>query len=306
MSKLAIVGASSFIGLHFLNTVQAELVVRALSRNPNPGWAQGRSNLQLVSGDLLDQDSLNELVAPESIVINMAYLESESLENNLKAMRNLAEICAQKKVKRVIHCSTVMVCGDTSTHQIDENTPCLPRTEYETIKFQTEQLWLSYTDQFEVAILRPSAVFGVGGKNLLKLKNDLKNGPLLSNYIKSCLCNKRSMNLVSVENVVAALQFLMQVEKLSENIFIISDDDAQNNNYRYVEACILQKLGKNYVFPLLNISPKCLALIAKASKKMRIYSRRKFYGKNLELHGFQKPVNFEEALLAFLDECVQE
>ena len=156
---------------------------------------------------------------------------------------------------------------------------------------EIEKIFLrGYGKLFELAILRPTAVFGRGGKNLLKLAHDLTRGSRILNYLKSSLFNYRKMNLVYIDNVVAAL------------VFIISDDEFLTNNYRDIEKCLLQRFGyKDYFIPPIPLPLFVLNLMLRAMGKSNFNSGRVYECKKLLNAGFKKPVLFDEGLLRFAD-----
>ena len=96
----------------------------------------------------------------------------------------------------------------------------------------------------EVIMLRPTAVFGSGGKNLVKLVNDLRCRSKLYNYLKSCLYQRRSMNLVSVETVADSIKyFIKSPQAYDHEVFIVSDDEYPENNFIDVERQLKNALG---------------------------------------------------------------
>lgn len=301
MNKISVIGASSFIGKHLIHSLsKKDFNLNALSRDFVKNEAK---NITFFQGNLLQPDTLKECIEKNSIVINLAYLSQSSSNENMLAIKNLAEICAEKKIKRLIHCSTVMVCGDAAPNIVDENSLCYPQTDYEIAKFQIEQMLLTYQYQFEVVILRPSAVFGPHGKNLLKLANDLKNQNRFIKYLTSCLMHKRKMNLVCIDNVIAAIEFLVTISDIkSTNIFIISDDESELNNYRDIERILQNQIfNRKYIFPRIPLPSFVLSSLCKLIGKKNVIPNRIFQGKNLAGLGFKNPVTFYDGLNIFVN-----
>jgi nucleoside-diphosphate-sugar epimerase len=300
--RIAITGANSFIGKHLLTHLASleNVTINALAReHPSKG---NKENIINYCGDLLERSTLNNFIENCDVIINLAYLWKTSAEENIRAIDNLAAICAQYNVKRFIHCSTISVYGDVKSDIIDENTSCNPKTNYAKIKWAIENHLLSnYAQTFEIAILRPSRVFGPGGKNLLKLAHDLKNGSRFNNYIKSCLSSKRAMNLVSVNNVVAALVHLVNKNAFENKIYLITDDEIKGNNYCKVESYLIKSLkAKSYL-----ISPWPLPLFIyeffyKFLGRGTINAKTIYVGKNLSEEGFVKPFKFHDELEDFV------
>jgi nucleoside-diphosphate-sugar epimerase len=156
---------------------------------------------------------------------------------------------------------------------------------------------------FEVTILRPTAVFGAGGKNLIKLADNLTEGNQLINYLKSSLFRDRSLNLVCVDNVVAALVFLGKTERnVNGEIFIISDDNSVRNNYRDVENLLIKKLSlKAYPMPRIPVPLFILGFLLKLAGRPQGNPSVKFSDQKLASFGFCKPVEFEMGIDSFVD-----
>jgi len=185
MNTIVVLGASGYIGQRLV----AELVdagnarVRVLSRSRQRDLAANAFpvGVDIVEGDLLDPDSLATLCEPDCTVIHLAYLWGAGEEQNLTTIRNLTKACKAAKVKRLIHLSTAMVTGRTRQDQITEAEACRPLTEYATTKLKIEQAVINAGDgSFDIAILRPTAVFGPGSENL---KNSRKTWLPASVYV---------------------------------------------------------------------------------------------------------------------------
>ncbi len=295
MKTVVVVGASGFIGEHLLRALAGwkDIEVRVLVHRNK---AKNQDNISFIEGDLLKPDSLDRLLRKDCMVINLAYLA----QDNLEAMANLANACAKNQVRRLIHCSTAVVDGKAQGNKVTEETPCVPASEYEKTKLQMEAILLETAiGKFEVSILRPTAVFGPGGKNLLKLVNELMTANRWVNYIRSCLFNRRSMNLVAVENVVAALEFLLVAEKVDREVFIISDDDSSANNYRDVEDRLLAVFGKSYPVPRIAIPRFFLSTLLRLAGKSSTNPSKKYSDQKLAVFGFKKPQDLEAAIDAF-------
>jgi nucleoside-diphosphate-sugar epimerase len=294
---IVVIGASGFIGEHLLNVLaeRKDIEIRVLLHRNR---AKNHTNVSFIEGDLLKPDSLDVLLSGNCTVINLAYLA----QNNLEAMANLARACAKNQVRRLIYCSTAVVDGRARSDWITEDTSCVPISEYEKTKLQMEAILLETAiGKFEVSILRPTAVFGPGGKNLLKLANALAMKNQWINYIRSCLFNRRSMNLVCVENVVAALVFLLEAEKVDREVFIISDDDVPMNNYCDVENRLMENFGKAYPVARVFIPKLILTILLFLAGKSNTNPSKKYSDQKLTEFGFIKPQNLEAGIGAFAE-----
>jgi len=306
MKVIAITGPSSFVGRHLVELLSSRSDARLnlLVHHHMPDIPANRSGMDLIDGDLLKSDTLKDFLIPDCTVINLAYLSGESEGDNLEAATNLAEACVKAHVKRLVHCSTAVVAGKTPDNPVTEETKCEPGNPYEVTKYRMERLFAEKAkDHFDLAILRPTAVFGQGGKNLLKLSDDLTTGSWMLNYLKSCLFDHRCMNLVSVSHVVNALVFLVYMEaKLNGGIFIVADDEQPLNNYRDVEKRLMQAFGvRDYRLPRVPFPQFLLSVLLKLSGRSNTHPFRTYCSDKLRKAGLRYADSFEADLTAFAD-----
>lgn len=306
MSVIAIAGATGFIGGCLLDylSCQEGIQIRVLIHRNHSGKILNRNNIIKVEGDIMCPESLSRFITPACTVVNLVFLRGRSKQENLMAIDNLARACAETKIKRFIHCSTAVVSGRVPNQVINEDTACNPINEYEITKLAVEKIILEkYSDLFEIVILRPTAVFGPGGKNLLKLANDLREGNRVINYLKSCLFNTRKMNMVYIDNVIAAIAFLIDInEKMNKEIFIVSDDEHPLNNYGDIEKYLMKYFGhKNYRVPRISLPFFILAFFLKLVGRSNLDPASVYDCQKLLNAGFKKPVSFDEGLEYFAD-----
>ncbi|MDD4907501.1 MAG: NAD-dependent epimerase/dehydratase family protein [Candidatus Omnitrophica bacterium] len=304
MNEILITGVTGFIGKHLLRRLEGQknIRIRALvHKKPDTGLLN-KDNISVIEGDLTRRQTLDRFCAKGATLVNLAYLGGRSRQDNLAAVNNLLDACAKAGIKRFIHCSSAAVFGRLPADIVSENTACNPANEYEAAKLQIEKTILGCAGgAFETVILRPTAVFGPGGKNLLKLAGDLRSGNKAANYLKSCLFNTRKMNLVSVYNVVSAIElFINTEEKISRDIYIISDDDDRRNNYRYIEQYLMKALSLNdYPIPVIPFPSFLLKLLLKLMGKTMFDPARVYSSRKLSNFGFKKNISFEDGLADF-------
>lgn len=306
MQVVALTGASGFIGSHLLENLSkcSNLSIRLLVNRSLKATLKESKNISIVQGNLLDSKTLNGFVETGCIVINLAYLHGVSHDVNIAAVNNLLEACYKTKIKRLIHCSTAVLSGEAATERVTENTTCKPLQEYGITKRRIEKIILEKSNGvFETVILRPTAVFGKGGQNLVQLIDSLINGNRFVNYLKSCIYQHRRMHLVYIDNVVAAIRFLMQKERdINGEIFIISDDDDPSNNYRDIERYLMARIGcKEYPITPISMPFTILKLLLRMTGKINDNPNLVYDCSKILTAGFQKPLSFNEGLLRFSD-----
>jgi nucleoside-diphosphate-sugar epimerase len=209
----------------------------------------------------------------------------------------------------MVHVSTVSVFGNTPGIELTEGTLCRPVTHYEQTKYELEQIIAErLSGRIPYSILRPSAVFGPRGLNLVKMILDLQSRSWITNYLKSCFMGRRRLNLVGVDNVVAAIRFLISSESVRDgDIFIVSDDEFEDNNYRYVENYLLKKLAvKNYPLPRPSIPRLLFKAIMRAKGRGLVEPDRVYSCRKLLDRGFVKRKSFQTALSEFVSWRLRE
>jgi len=258
--------------------------------------------VDIYEGDLGNPASLNGFLVPGCIVINLVYLWNAGVELNVACTHNLLAACKEEKVARLIHCSTAAVAGRAPKDLIDEQTQCLPITEYGITKLKIERDISEFAkDHFESVILRPTSVFGINGEPLKKLAADIVSGSRWKSYLKSCLFGRRRMNLVPVANVVAAIIFLARYSgRFESELFIVSDDDDPKNNFIDVERILMKVLGiQDYRFPQLPVPLRVLKLLLTSLGRNNVNPRCNFDPTKLRKLGFKSPVSLREGLTEY-------
>lgn len=299
---IAVTGATGFIGKHLLNSLvrHPHNRVRALARRI-PENALQTEQMHWVAGGLDDRAALEALLVPGCVLVHLAYPGHWKSEIHLEATRQLAEISAGHGVSRVVHCSTATVVGRVADAYISEQTRANPYTRYEINKLAIENLWLDHAKGFDLVIARPTAVFGPGGKNLLKLANALLYGNRQLNYLRSCLYADRRMNLISVENVVTALELLIAREiPFDGKIFNVSDDDDPLNRFCDVEFLLVRALGLHYYdIPPIKLPRFILEVLLRAIDVSNTNSRRRYDSTELRGIGWSRVCGLEEGVIRF-------
>jgi nucleoside-diphosphate-sugar epimerase len=299
MHTFAITGASGYIGKHLIPKLVRGTNNRIKLLSRSGVTAQG---CEAVKGDIREAGSLRGFLEHGCTVIHLAYARDVAAAENWRILDNLLQACRETGIKRFIHCSTAVVVGRADADQIAEDAACQPVTEYAVVKLDMERAVLKAAQgHFDAAVLRPTAVFGPDSANLKKLASDLAAGKRVRNYIKSCLFDARRMNLVHVDNVVAAILFLAaQPDALGGEVFTISDSDAASNNFKDVERVLMRELGiPDYGLPRLPLPSALLGLMLKCLGQESVNPRADYSNRKLLDRGLQRPVRFDDGLLAY-------
>lgn len=300
LATVCILGGSGFVGRRLLRQIasQGGQSLRVLRHRRELAALPG---IESIDGSADDPDALEKLLRPGAIVINLVNFGNDA-EVARSAARALVEACVKARILRLVHISTAVVVGNSASRAIDENTPCDPVTAYEQAKYQVERVLAEEAEgAFELAILRPTAVFGPGGKNLLSLAQRLRKGGRLRLYVRACLMGRRRMNLVDVDAVVAAIRFLATFPgRLGSDLYIVSDDDEPVNNYLDLQQELAHRLGlPGPMFPIVPLPSWVLHCLLRLARRPSRDPERRYISRRLKDLGFEKPRSFSEALDEF-------
>jgi len=200
-----VTGATGFIGWHVARRLLARgHRVRAFAR---PSSQVRELDVEIVTGDLRDRESLDRAVAGCGAVFHVAadYRlwakdPDELYRSNVEGTRNLLDAARKAVVERVVYTSTVGCIGipedrpgseDVEVH-LQEMTGAYKRS-----KFQAEQVALEFAGEgFPVVIVNPTAPIG---------DHDFKptpTGKIVVDYLKGAMPAfvDTGLNLVDVED----------------------------------------------------------------------------------------------------------
>jgi len=293
---IAIFGGTGFIGRHLINCMllKQNTLIRVFTRNTRMVSNFSNGNIKYIDGNLDSFDDIYNFVAGQKVVINLAYIDGDH-EANLAFVSHLINACIAAGVERVLHLSTAVVAGRVAGNVIDEKTICNPITEYEKTKLCIEDKITSISfGKIGLIILRPTAVFGDGGVNLIKIVNSILNDSYLKNMMYVMTNKYRKMHLVHINTVVQSILYLSFIEKnISKEVFIVSSDDEACNNYFKVVESLTKSLGVgHYPKIFLPYSEKIVKLILTLTGQSQTNPRQIYSGKKIIKYGFKYSSNF--------------
>lgn len=178
MDKALVTGAAGFIGSHLTELlVEQGAQVRAFihynSKN-NWGWLEEskyKNNIDMVSGDIRDYDSVYAAMKGCNIVYHLAALIGipysyvsplAYIKTNIEGSYNILEASRQLKIENVLITSTSETYGTAQYAPIDERHPAVGQSPYSASKIAADQMAISYHRAFglPVKIVRPFNTYG--------------------------------------------------------------------------------------------------------------------------------------------------
>lgn len=176
-SKLCLItGAGGFIGSHLVEAaLEAGYRVRAFvhyNSNNDWGYLEGlNKDIEVVSGDIRDYDSVSQAIhgvdtvfhlaaligIPYSYVSPMAYIKT-----NIEGTYNVLEASRRQSLSNILVTSTSETYGSAQCVPIDEDHPSVGQSPYSASKIGADEITRSYFTSFGLPVktVRPFNTYG--------------------------------------------------------------------------------------------------------------------------------------------------
>jgi len=178
--KVLVTGAGGFIGSHLVERLveqgaQVRAFVRYNSRADlgllKMASPEVRSQVEVIGGDLRDDDAVKQAVKGCQIVLHLGALISipysyhhpvEVAQTNLIGTLNVLMACREYGVERLVHTSTSEVYGTARQTPISEAHPLQGQSPYSASKIGADKLAESFYCAFNVPVvtIRPFNTYG--------------------------------------------------------------------------------------------------------------------------------------------------
>ena len=179
--KIFITGSEGFIGSHLVESlIKKNHKIKAFTQYHFQNYLgcledldkKSLKNIEIVSGDIRDQEQLSSSMEGSDIVINLAALigipysfsaTRSYVDTNIIGTLNLLEASKKNKnLKKIILTSTSEVYGTAKKVPITEDHPLNSQSPYAATKIASDFLGLSYFHSFNlpIVIARPFNTFG--------------------------------------------------------------------------------------------------------------------------------------------------
>lgn len=177
-AKILITGGTGFLGSYIIKQlVERGYGVRAIRRSTKlPFWIPQNifNKVEWVDGDVLDVVSLEDAMEDVDTVIHSAAIvsfnkrdRSEMYQVNVEGTANVVNIALEKKVKKLVHVSSVAAIGrNASGGSVNEEKKWEDskiNTHYARSKFKAElHVWRGMSEGLDAVIVNPSTILGYG------------------------------------------------------------------------------------------------------------------------------------------------
>ena len=244
MKKISIIGGSGFVGTNLCQLLASKQnPFEIIDLKPSKQFPD-----KCKIGDVRDIDTLRKTITGD-VVINLAAVHrddvsdhSEYQNTNVDGAKNLALICSEKGIKKIIFTSTVAVYG-FAEKGADENAPINPFNEYGKTKFLAEEVFREWQSEKgnKLIIIRPTVIFGEGNRgNVFNLLNQIASGKFV---MVGSGQNKKSM--AYIKNIVAFLDACIpSTKEYALFNYVDTPDYSMNELVQHVRHKLT---GKNHI-----------------------------------------------------------
>ena len=292
--KIAILGASGFIGMHLCKKlVDENIKILALIRNKNSKEAKELLKMDaqvLETGDLFKKKILSKDLSRIKYLINLAalaHLNNKNLKKKLTYLEDINNI--ENNIIRNFSNKNLKILHISSAKVSDKNEN--NRTDYAIVKKKGESIIRKYYKKH--IILRPPLVYGpnVKANFLILMKAICNNLPLPFKR----LSEKRSY--MYIENLTDAILFIIKKNHFIGKTYEISDNCFITNEK--LVKIIANGLGKKA--KLFYLNPKIINLILIIIGKRELFNKiiKEFIVTNKEFisdTGWRAPYHYSEGI----------
>ena len=249
LEKITVLGGSGFVGTSLCQLLKDkqknfEIIDLKISK-------KFPDNCKV--GDVRDIDSLRRVISGQ-ILINLAAIHKDDIRDkadyqrtNILGAQNVAKVCEEKGIKKIIFTSSVAVYGFAEAGT-DETGLIQPFNEYGRTKFEAEEIMRSWNEDENnsLIIVRPTVIFGEGNRgNVYNLFNQIASGKfvMIGN-------GKNYKSMAYIRNVVEFLNVCIETnQKYGIYNYVDTPDLSMNELVSIVQKKLKNKLGVGIRIP---------------------------------------------------------
>ena len=305
--KITVIGGSGFVGANLcrqfaLKQQDFEIIDLKMS-NQFPEKCK--------IADVRDAETLRNTITGD-VVVNLAAVHRDDVRDkkeyqrtNVDGAENVALVCEEKGIDKIVFTSTVAVYGFAEPGT-DESGQINPFNEYGRTKFEAEEKlrdWHANGDN-SLLIVRPTVIFGEGNRgNVFNLLNQIASGKFI---MVGKGQNKKSMAYIG--NIVAFLECCVATDqKYGVYNYVDTPDLTMNELVSQVRAKLKGKTGVGPRLPywlgiLLGYTADLVSMISgrnlpvSSIRVKKFASSTEFKSAKASLENFQVPFSLSHGV----------
>ena len=305
--KITVIGGSGFVGTNLcrqfaLKQQDFEIIDLKMS-NQFPEKCK--------IADVRDAETLRNTITGD-VVVNLAAVHRDDVRDkkeyqrtNVDGAENVALVCEEKGIDKIVFTSTVAVYGFAEPGT-DESGQINPFNEYGRTKFEAEEKlrdWHANGDN-SLLIVRPTVIFGEGNRgNVFNLLNQIASGKFI---MVGKGQNKKSMAYIG--NIVAFLECCVATDqKYGVYNYVDTPDLTMNELVSQVRAKLKGKTGVGPRLPywlgiLLGYTADLVSMISgrnlpvSSIRVKKFASSTEFKSAKASLENFQVPFSLSHGV----------
>lgn len=187
MDQILVTGGTSFTGLHLVRSLVREgHAVRVMTRSLERARALLPANTEIVAGEVTERLDVMRAMEGREIVYHLADSSDsgritdarDHWRINVQGTRLVMQAAMEVGVRRIVHCGTARVHGDTGPGAANEESAFRPTNAYELTKLQAERLALLFVREYELpaVVARPTWTYGADDRRFRRMMASVRRG----------------------------------------------------------------------------------------------------------------------------------
>jgi nucleoside-diphosphate-sugar epimerase len=187
MDRILVTGGTSFTGLHLVRSLVREgHSVRVMTPSIERARALLPAETDIVRGEVTERTDVVRAMEGRDVVYHLADSSgigriSDARDHwhiNVQGTRLVMQAAKDAEVRRVVHCGTARVHGDTGPSSANEESAFRPTNAYELTKMQGERLALLFMREgnLPVAVARPTWTYGADDRRFRRMMASVRRG----------------------------------------------------------------------------------------------------------------------------------
>jgi dihydroflavonol-4-reductase len=226
MDRVLVTGGTSFSGLHLVRSlVRDGHAVRVMTRSLERARALLPAECEIVVGEITERGDVEYAMSGREVVYHLADSAGERVARardhwriNVKGTRLVMQAAMEEKVRRIVHCGTARVHGDTGPGSANEESAFRPTNAYELSKLQAERLALLFVREcsLPVVVARPTWTYGADDRRFRRMMASVRRGHVVIPGTRTA-----RVHPIHVEDLVRGLKLLATRDDAIGESFIL-------------------------------------------------------------------------------------